>query len=566
MDKVPSAAEQGKINSHYLRGSIAEELENSESVFSNPATGVLKFHGIYQQDDRDLRKAGTKQFSAMVRVGIPGGVLTAEQYLTLDRLADLGDGSLRITTRQDVQYHYLPKARLRELMRGLDESYLSTLAACGDVVRNVISCPAPFESEQRRELYPVVQFISRSLKPKTAAYYEIWIDGEQAISVEEPDGEVEPLYGATYLPRKFKIGFAFPGDNTTDIYANDIGIVPEYKDGQLNGFTILAGGGMGQSAGVKASHPRLADPICSIGPSPEELLEVVSAIVTIHRDFGNRSNRKLARLKYVLDAWGVAKFKQELESRVGRELAPPKPMNWNRATDYLGWHQQGVDSEGRVVWFVGIPILAGRVKDFDETRRIRSGLRAVVEQYRPGVRLTCQQNVYLSGIRDADRFAVAALLREHGISEPAQLPPVLRHAMSCPALPTCGQAITESERIMPQVVAEIQAELNQVGLRDEVVHLRTTGCPNGCARPYTAEIGIVGASVDMYTIYLGASPLGTRLGSVFAQNVKRRDIPVRLRPVIEHYKEAKRPGEAFGDFCHRVGVEALRELTLLAVA
>ncbi|HTU43574.1 MAG TPA: NADPH-dependent assimilatory sulfite reductase hemoprotein subunit [Bryobacteraceae bacterium] len=566
MDKAPSAAEQGKINSHYLRGSIAEELENSEPVFSNPATGVLKFHGIYQQDDRDLRKAGTKQFSAMVRVGVPGGVLTSEQYLTLDRLADLGDGSLRITTRQDVQYHYLPKARLRELMRGLNESYLSTLAACGDVVRNVVSCPAPFESEQRRELYPVVQFISRSMKPKTTAYYEIWIDGEQAISVEEPDGEVEPLYGATYLPRKFKIGFAFSGDNTTDIYSNDIGIVPEYKDGQLTGFTILAGGGMGQSAGVKASHPRLADPICSIGPSPEELLEVVSAIVTIHRDFGNRSNRKLARLKYVLDAWGVAKFKQELESRVGRELAPPKPLNWNRATDYLGWHQQGVDSEGQAVWFVGIPVLAGRVKDFDETRRIRSGLRTVVEQYRPGVRLTCQQNVYLTGIRDADRFAVAALLREHGIFEPAQLPPVLRHAMACPALPTCGQAITESERIMPQVVAEIQAELNQVGLRDEVVHLRTTGCPNGCARPYTAEIGIVGASVDMYTIYLGASPLGTRLGSVFAQNVKRRDITVRLRPVIEHYKEVKRPGEAFGDFCHRIGVEALRELTLLAVA
>jgi sulfite reductase (ferredoxin) len=567
MDKAVSAAEQAKLNGNYLRGSIVQELENSDAVFSAPATGVLKFHGVYQQDDRDLRKAGTKQFSAMVRVGVPGGVLTAEQYLTLDRLADLGDGSVRITTRQDVQYHYVPKARLRELMRGLNESYLSTLAACGDVVRNVTACPAPFESDQRRDLQPVVKFISRSLKPKTTAYYEIWIDGEQAISAQPADdSNVEPLYGATYLPRKFKVGFAFPGDNTTDIYSNDVGVVPEYEDGQLAGFTILAGGGMGQSAGVKASHPRLADPICSIGPSPEELLEVVSAIVTVHRDFGNRSNRKLARLKYVLDAWGVSKFKQELETRVGRELAPPKPLEWKRANDYLGWHQQGIDSEGRAVWFVGIPVIAGRVKDFDEKRRIRSGLRAVVEQYRPGVRLTCQQNVYLSGIRDEDRFAIAKMLREHGIVEPAQLPPVLRHAMSCPALPTCGQAITESERIMPQVVAEIQAELNAAGLRDEVVHLRTTGCPNGCARPYTAEIGIVGASVDMYTIYLGASPLGTRLGTVFAQNVKRWEIPVRLRPVIEHYKEARRQEEGFGDFCHRVGIEALRELALLAVA
>lgn len=567
MDKGPSAAEQAKLNGRYLRGSVAQELDNSESVFSSPATGVLKFHGVYQQDDRDLRKSGPKQFSAMVRVGVPGGVLSPEQYLTLDRLADLGDGSLRITTRQDIQYHYVPKSRLKELMRGLNESYLTTLAACGDVVRNVISCPAPFESEQRRDLQPIVSFLSRSLKPKTTAYYEIWIDGEQAISAEPANrAEVEPLYGATYLPRKFKMGFAFAGDNTTDIYANDIGIVPEYQDGQLTGFTILAGGGMGQSAGVKASHPRLADPVCSIGPSPEELLEVVSAIVTIHRDFGNRSNRKLARLKYVLDAWGVAKFKQELESRVGRVLAPPKPLEWHRANDYLGWRRQGTDAEGQPVWFVGIPVIAGRMKDFDETRRLRTGLRTVVEQFRPGVRLTCQQNVYLSGIRDDDRFAVAALLREHGISEPGQLPPILRHAMSCPALPTCGQAITESERIMPQVVAEIQAELNAVGLRDEVVHLRTTGCPNGCARPYTAEIGIVGASIDMYTIYLGASPLGTRLGSVFAQNVKRWEIAARLRPVIEHFKEARQSGEGFGDFCHRVGVEALRELSLLAVA
>jgi sulfite reductase (ferredoxin) len=567
MDKAVSTAEQAKIDGRYLRGSIAEELENAETLFSKPATGVLKFHGVYQQDDRDLRKAGVKQFTAMVRVGVPGGVLTPEQYLALDRLADLGDGSLRITTRQDIQYHYVPKSRLRELMRGLNESFLTTLAACGDVVRNVISCPAPFESEQRRELFPIVQFLSKSLKPKTTAYYDIWIDGEHAASAEEPEkAEVEPLYGATYLPRKFKIGFAFAGDNTTDIYANDIGIVPHYENGELAGFTILAGGGMGQSAGVKASHPRLADPICSIGPSKEQLFEVVSAIVTIHRDFGNRTNRKLARLKYVLDEWGVEKFKQDLESRVGRDLAPPQPLTWTRADDYLGWHRQGVDDEGRPIWFVGVPIVAGRVKDFDGGRPIRSGLRRIVEQYRPGVRLTCQQNLYLSGIRDADRAPIAALLREHGIREPEQLPPVLRHAMSCPALPTCAQAITESERIMPQVVAEIQAELNEAGLQDQIVHLRTTGCPNGCARPYTAEIGIVGASVDMYTIYLGASPLGTRLGKVFAQNVKRPDIPARLRPVIEHYKEARRPGEGFGDFCHRIGVESLRELALLAAA
>ncbi len=567
MDNVPSAAEAAKLAGRFLRGTIAEELDNAETLFSKPATGVLKFHGIYQQDDRDLRKRGEKQFTAMVRVGVPGGLLTTNQYLALDRLADIGDGTLRITTRQDIQYHYVPKLRIRELIRGINDSYLSTLAACGDVVRNVISCPAPFESEQRKELYPIVKFISKSLKPKTISYYEIWVDGERAVSAEETEpAEVEPLYGATYLPRKFKIGFSFPGDNTVDVYANDIGVIPHYEQGRLAAFTILAGGGMGQSAGIKSSHPRLADAICSIGPTQEELLEIASAIVTIHRDFGNRSNRKLARLKYVMDEWGPAKFKQELEKRVGRELAPPRRLTWTRSNDYLGWHRQTAGGDGSALWFVGVPVISGRVKDFDADRRIRTGLREVVTRYRLEVRLTCQQNLYLSGIRDKDRSAIAALLREYGIAAPEALPPVLRHAMACPALPTCAQAITESERIMPQLVAEIQADLNDIGLREDLVHLRTSGCPNGCSRPYTAEIGIVGASVDMYTIYLGASPLGTRLGAVFAQNVKRHDIAPRLRPVIEYYKDARRPGEGFGDFCHRLGIPALQEIALAAAA
>ena len=565
MDKAPSAAETAKVASHYLRGTLTEELRNDESLFSKPAIGVLKFHGVYQQDDRDVRKSGEKQYSAMVRIGVPGGLLTADQYLTLDRLADIGDGTLRITTRQDIQYHYVPKARLAELIRGVNESYLTTLAACGDVVRNVISCPAPFESDQRQEIFPIVKFISRSLKPKTTAYYDIWVNGERVASAEQEE-EVEPLYGSAYLPRKFKVGFAFPGDNTTDIYANDVGVVPHFESGKLAGFTILAGGGMGQSAGVKESHPRLADPICSIGPTPEELLEVVSAIVTIHRDFGNRSNRRLARLKYVMDEWGPAKFKEELEKRVGRELAPPKPLIWTRSNDYLGWHRQRLDAEGRQVWFVGVRVISGRIKDFDEQRRVRAGLRTIVEKFRPEVRLTCQQNLYLGGIADNDRPAIAALLREYGIAEPEALPPVLRHAISCPALPTCGQAITESERIMPEIVAEIQAELNAAGLRRDVVHLRTSGCPNGCSRPYTAEIGIVGASVAMYSIYLGASPLGTRLGTLFAKNVKREQIAERLRPVIEYYKESRRPNEGLGEFCHRIGIPALQEAATCAAA
>jgi sulfite reductase (ferredoxin) len=552
MDNVLPAAEQAKIDAHFLRGTLADELETDAVQFSKPATSVLKFHGIYQQDDREARKTGPKQYSAMVRVGVPGGKLTPEQYLALDRLGDLGDGSLRITTRQDIQYHYVPKARLRELIRELNANYLGTLAACGDVVRNVVSCPAPFQNEQRSELLPLVQFLAKSLKPKTTAYYDVWIGGERAASSEAT--EVEPLYGATYLPRKFKINFTFPGDNTTDMYANDVGVVPYYEQGVLTGFTILAGGGMGQSAGVKTSHPRLADPICFVGPTREELLEVVSAIVTIHRDFGNRTNRKLARLKYVMDAWGPAKFKLELERRVGRELAPPKALEWHRANDYLGWHKQ---AEG--LWFVGVRVVSGRIKDFSAERQIRSGLRAVVEKFHLEVRLTPQQNLYLAGIHDKDRAEIAALLHSRGIVEPEALPPVLRYAIACPALPTCGQALTESERIMPEVVAEIQAELNAIGLPEEKIQLRTSGCPNGCSRPYTAEIGIVGASVNMYTIYLGASHLGTRLGQVYAERVKRNEIAGLLRPVLERYKDLRDGEEAFGDFCHRVGMAALRE-------
>lgn len=565
MDNKPSPAEQAKIAAQYIRGTIAEELQNSDVAFSKAATGVLKFHGVYQQDDRDVRKGGEKQISCMVRVGVPGGVLSAEQYLALDRLADIGDGTLRITTRQDFQYHYIPKQRIYELIHGINESYLNTLAACGDVVRNVVSCPAPFENEQRRELQPIVSFISRSLKPKSTAYYDIWVNGERIASASAPSEtelstEVEPLYGAAYLPRKFKIGFTFPGDNTTDVYANDIGVVPHYENGELVAFTILAGGGMGQSAGVKASHPRLASPVCTISASPSELLEICTAIVTIHRDYGNRSNRRLARLKYVLDDWGVEKFKQELESRVGRELAPPRELVWHRSDDYLGWHRQSLEG-GK--WFIGVRVISGRIKDFDEQRRIRTGLRTVIDRYRPGVRLTPQQNMYLCDVSESDKPAIAAILREHGIAEPEALPPVLRHAMSCPALPTCGQAITESERAMPGIVAEIQAELNRVGLPENVIHLRTSGCPNGCARPYTAEIGIVGASVNMYTIYLGASPLGTRLGLEFARNVKGNDIAARLRPVIEQYGTDRLSNETFGDFCHRVGVQTLREATSL---
>ncbi|HEX8984694.1 MAG TPA: NADPH-dependent assimilatory sulfite reductase hemoprotein subunit, partial [Bryobacteraceae bacterium] len=386
------------------------------------------------------------------------------------------------------------------------------------------------------------------LKPKTRAYYEIWLDGEKAISAETP--EEEPLYGNAYLPRKFKIGFAPPGDNCIDVYTNDVGLVPVVSDGVITGFTLLAGGGLGMSAGVKATHPRLADPICTV---PPELLErAVEAAITIHRDYGNRENRKLARLKYVLDDWGVARFRSELEARVGTPLADPALLRWNNEQDHLEWHQQGSGS-----WFLGLHVPSGRVKDNDQMP-LRTCLRELIARYRPAVRLTPQQNILLSGVRERDRAGIEASLREFGVPLPSRLLPLVRDSLACPALPTCGLALSEAERSLPDMLGQIHSALEVANLGREPVTIRVTGCPNGCARPFTAEIGIVGQSVDMYSLYLGASHMGTRLGFSFADNIRTREIGVSLLPVFELYGRERQPGERFGDFCQRQGRDALR--------
>lgn len=536
-----SPAEDLKANSHRLRGPIPEELGNASDQFTRPSVGLLKFHGIYQQDDRDLRKnQPEKVYSCMVRVGIPGGGVTAGQYLALDRLAgEFGDATLRITSRQGVQYHYVGKTNLARLIRAVNEAGLNTWAACGDVVRNVTACAAPLAGEQRGELDALVRDLRRALQPASRAYAEIWLDGEKAATLEGALEE-EPLYGPAYLPRKFKIGFAFPGDNTTDIYSNDVGFVAHFEAGALAGFTVLAGGGMGQSNGVKDSYPRLADPVCFI--QPDEVLEVSKAIVTIHRDFGNRVNRKLARLKYVINDRGLDWFKQELAARLGRALVPPRPLEWTRADDYFGWHPQAGGG-----WFYGLRVVSGRLAG-----AIRAAVREVVETFGCDVRFTVQQNLYFAGLKEEQKPQLEQILRRHGVALPHELPPVLRHSMACPALPTCGLAITESERILPEVAAAVQNELNALGLDDRIVHLRTTGCPNGCARPYTAEIGIVGESVELYTIYLGGSPRGDRLAQPYRRLIPLRELAATLRPLFEQWRATGAPGEAFGDWFHRV--------------
>ncbi len=536
----PSAAEVLKAGSRHLRGPIAEDLQNDSSVFTRPANGLLKFHGIYQQDDRDLRKQQPeKVYSCMVRVGVTGGVATAAQYLKLDDLADTaGDGTLRVTSRQDVQYHYVGKRDLKALVAAINAVGLSTYAACGDVVRNVTYDSTPIIGPGRADLLAMAQRIRRAFWPQSRAYAEIWLDGEKAASMET---ESEEIYGDAYLPRKFKIGFAFEGENQIDIYTNDLGFIGHFEAGKLTGFTIVAGGGMGQSNGVKNSHPRLADPIGFIGPEEAEVLEVCRAVVSIHRDYGNRENRRLARLKYVLDEHGLEWFKAELERRLGRPVAPPRQLVWNRQEDYLGWNEQG---DGR--WFFGLRVISGRLKG-----GVRAAVREVVEATGCEVRFTAQQNLLLAGLEEGQRGLVDGALRKHGVAQPMELPPVLRHSMACVSLPTCGQAITEAERVLPDVAEALQKELDAVGAAGQVIHVRMTGCPNGCSRPYTAEIGIVGETVGKYTLYLGGSPRGERLAKAWKQLVPLEEIAATLRPLFDRYAAERQAGEAFGDWWQR---------------
>ena len=553
MGDVPSTAEHVKASSRHLRGKILEELHLQTDEFSKETVQVLRFHGTYQQKDRDAKKTGQPAaVGSMVRVGVPGGLLKPEQYLALDCLAEeAGDGSLRVTARQDIQFHKVRKARLKPLIRTLNQNLLSTLAACGDVVRNVIVCPAASNDRRWHETVRYALALSKRLKPATRGYYEIWVDGEKTVTAEPAPDETEPLYGETYLPRKFKIGFAPPGDNCVDIYAQDVGIIPEYGADRVEGFTVVAGGGLGASPGVKATHPRLASPVAFI--APDQLTSVVEAIIGIHRDFGNRSNRKLARLKYVIDEWGLEKFRAELEQRLGAPLVDPRPLEWHSGHDHLGWHD-----EGDGFFYLGVRVINGRIVD-----RPGAALRSALRTLAAGgavreIRLTPQQNVLLTGIATADRAGVERTLREAGIPMAEELPAVLKHSMACPALPTCGQAVTEAERISPEVISDLRQKLGALGLDEEDIVVRITGCHNGCARPLTAEIGIVGQSVDLYSIFLGGSTLGTRLAFPFATNVKRSEIGAALEPVFAQFRDRRLTGEPFGDFCRRLGVEALQ--------
>lgn len=545
-----------KAESRGLYGTIAEELANSERYFSDDAEKILKFHGMYQQEDRDARKrdrvADHHQF--MIRSKMPGGQLTAAQYLAHDAIADeFGSGTLRLTTREAIQLHGVLKDDIRDTLRRLNHALVTTLGACGDIVRNVLACPAPMADPQRQAVQQFAFELTRALFPRTNAYHQIWLDGEELIDDHVVE---EPLYGPTYLPRKFKIAIAYAGDNCVDVYTNDVGLVAIFDDQQrLTGFNLLAGGGMGMTHNNDATYARLADEIGFITPS--QVVETVKGIVTIHRDFGDRVDRKHARLKYILADRGVEWFRQELESRVSFQFEQIQPMPEFVVDDHLGWHEQG---DGQ--WFLGIPIENGRIVDRGNYR-LRSGLRTVIEQFNLPVRVTAQQNILLADIAESARADVENLLTEYQITQVQDISPVRRRGIACVALPTCSLAITEAERVLPGVIDEFEDALADLQIADADITVRMTGCPNGCARPYVAEIALVGRSLDKYTVFLGGSPAGTRLAKPFLDLVPIREIVPTLRPILAFYRDYRNQGEAFGDFCTRVGFDTLS--TLVAI-
>ncbi len=528
-----------------LEGTIAQTLADPNAErFSEDDYEFLKFHGIYQQDDRDKRKIA-KQYIFMVRGRLPGGVMQSPVYLGFDRLAsNYGNNTLRITTRQGFQFHGVVKSGLGNFMRGIHDAMATTLAACGDVNRNVMAPPTPATNDVVDEIQAHAKKVSDALLPKTRAYHQIWVEGVELKLTEEDKNFVDPLYGKTYLPRKFKVAFAIPPLNDIDIFTNDLGYVAIIENGKLLGFNLLAGGGMGMSHGNAQTFPRMADVIGFL--TAEKLVEASKAVVTVHRDFGDRTNRKHARLKYVIEEKGVEWFRGEVESRVGFKFAPARPMKFTRQGDIYGWQKQ-LDGN----WFLGLFIENGRIKD-TANYRLKSGLRAVAEKFEPELRLTASQNILLVNVKETDKEAISNLLAEHGVAVENQASVIRRASIACPALPTCGLSLSESERVMPDVLTTMEKLLAEVGLQDEEIIFRMTGCPNGCARPYMAEVGFVGRAPGKYQVYLGGNESSTRLNQLWKESVKIDDLGNELRPLLTRFKHERNDCERFGDWVDRV--------------
>lgn len=549
-----------KLESRQLRGTIPDELLNDEPTFSADASQLMKHHGSYIQDDRDVRKQknedGTKKdkaFSCMIRTRVPGGRVTAAQFLEELNLCDLyANGTVRITTRQAFQLHGVLKSNLKKTIAAINHSKLTTYAACGDVNRNVMCCPAPLKNNA---VYDQIQVLSQQLaehfRPKSTGYFDIWMtdDSGEKTNVADFQPVDEPIYGEYYLPRKFKIGIALPEDNCIDVYTQDVGFLALVEDDQIVGYNVLVGGGMGRTPAKKDTYPRLADELAFVTPS--EAIAVAEAVMKVQRDFGNRENRKRARMKYLIEDWGIEKFRAKVEEYHGSALTDPRDIKVTGVDDHVGWHEQG---DGKL--FLGINIENGRVKD-DGDLKIKTALRTLFTRYGMDSRLTALQGLILCDIDPADRANIDKILADHGVKSADELSLARRYSIACPAFPTCGLSITESERVLPQVIDTLDTEIAKLGLQSEKVSIHMTGCPNGCARPYTPDIGLVGKAVGKYTMFLGGNAEGTRLCFVYRDMVTLDDIVPTLVPLLAAFKAEKQGSESFGDYCNRVGQEGL---------
>jgi sulfite reductase (ferredoxin) len=571
--KKLAKVEHLKTDSNYLREPVASELLLDTNYFTEDATQILKFHGSYQQDNRDNRVKGQeKDYSMMLRTRNPGGFIPPQLYLALDRLAsDYGNETIRATTRQGFQLHGILKQNLKPAIATIVHNMGSTLGACGDLNRNVMAPPAPFKQKPEYQYaWEYADNVADLLTPHTGAYYEIWLNGEKAIS-GEPAAEVkaalknnlnqtiftegeEPLYGTQYMPRKFKCAVTVPGDNSIDIFSQDLGLVViTNAKGELLGFNIYAGGGLGRTHNKEETFARIADPIGYV--TKDDIYDLVKAIVSTQRDYGDRTNRRHARMKYLIHDWGVAKFTAKVEEYYGKKIEPLKQLPAFKYLDFLGWHEQG---DGKV--FLGISVVNGRIKD-DGDFKLRTALREIVKTYQIPMRVTPHQNVLIYDIDPLDRPKIDEILITHGVEpNPAKIDPLVRYSMACPALPTCGLAVTESERVAPSVNERFRTLLDKLGLPDEQFVIRMTGCPNGCARPYMAEVGFVGSFPESYQVWLAGCPSQTRLAQVYTDRMHINDLETFFTPILEYFKRDRKPGEGFGGFCHRVGLESIREV------
>ena len=552
-----SKNERIKAASNHLRGTIAEELGQETPAFTEDAVQVLKFHGVYQQDDRDRRREARargldKHYQMMVRTRIPGGVVSPDGYLAHDEIAERwANGTLRVTTRQDFQLHGVLKGDLRAAIRSINDALMTTLGGCGDQERNVMCCPAPAGDRFHDQVSAFLAELVPALTPRTAAYHEIWIDGALESS-GKPEGEIEDLYGERYLPRKFKTAIALEGDNCVDVYSNDLGLVARRgPEGGLAGIDVLVGGSLGRTANKPETFPAVALPLAFVEPA--QAVETCRAVVGVQRDFGDRVNRRHARLKYLIHDRGLDWFRDRVQERLSFQLGRPRPLSWEPVDDHLGWHEQG---DGRL--YYGLYVENGRIKD-EDGMRLRSALRELVERLRPVLRLTAQQNLIVTGIAPSERALVERVLQEHGVPLSSELSNTLRHSMACPAYPTCGLAVAEAERVLPSLIRRLEALVAELGLADERISFRMTGCPNGCARPYLGDVGFVGTTVGKYDVFLGGDFEGTRLNRLYAHNVPLDEIPELLRHPLAAFGREREPGEGFGDWTDRVGVAELRE-------